>query len=189
MEVWRSRLPDDEVTVVEGIPATTVPRTLLDLAVVVGRREVERAINEAEVRRLADPLSLPDLLRRYPRRRGSATIRAILAAGRTALTRSELEDRFLALVDAAGLPPPEVNAMLELGDGWIEVDCLWRSRRLVVELDGHATHSTRAAFEGDRSRDRMLLTAGWRVVRITWRHLRDRPTVIAADLWSLLSTS
>jgi very-short-patch-repair endonuclease len=57
----------------------------------------------------------------------------------------------------------------------------------VVELDGHATHSTRAAFERDRSSDRMLLIAGWRVARITWRQLRDRPAVIAADLRSLPS--
>jgi hypothetical protein len=83
---------------------------------------------EAEVRQLTDPRLCPT---RYPRRRGSATIRAILAAGRTALTRSELEDRFLSLVDAAGLPRPEVNAPIELGGDWIEVDCLWRARRPV----------------------------------------------------------
>jgi Protein of unknown function (DUF559) len=135
---------------------------------------------------LADSLSLPDLLARYPRRRGSSTIRAILADGRTALTRSELEDRFLALLDATDLSRPEVNACLELAGGWIEVDCAWRAHRLVVELDGHATHATRATFERDRSRDRMLLTTGWRVVRITWRQLHDRPAVIAADLRRLL---
>ena len=76
---------------------TTVPRTLLDLASVLDRRATERAINEAEVHRYTDPLSLPALLARYPRRRGTAAIRSILAADAigTTLTRSELEERFL----------------------------------------------------------------------------------------------
>jgi hypothetical protein len=50
-------LPRDEVTSERGIPVTTVPRTLFDLASVLPRSQVERAINEAEVRRLDDPLS------------------------------------------------------------------------------------------------------------------------------------
>lgn len=67
-----------------------------------------------------------------------------------------------------------------------EVDCVWPERRLIVELDGHATHATRASFECDRIRDRMLQAAGWRVVRVTWRQLREDPGAIAADLSALL---
>jgi predicted transcriptional regulator of viral defense system len=66
----RSALPLDEVAIVDGIPVTSVSRTLLDLAVLT-RPQMERALNEAEVRRLTDELSVPDLLERYPRRRGS----------------------------------------------------------------------------------------------------------------------
>jgi very-short-patch-repair endonuclease len=72
---------------------------------------------------------------------------------------------------------------------WFEVDCLWREARLVVELDGRATHDTRAAFERDRLRDRMLQVAGWRVIRITWRQLQDSPAEVAADLLTLLGPS
>ncbi len=74
-------LPDDERTVVEGIPVTTVPRTVLDLAAVGSRRQVERALNEVEVQALTGRLSIPDLLARYPRRRGSAVLRELLAEG------------------------------------------------------------------------------------------------------------
>ncbi len=182
-------LPADEVTVVRGIAVTTPPRTLLDLAAVVAPRHLERAVNDAEVLRLADALSLEQLVLRHPRRRGIAALRRILAHGRigATVTRSELEDRFLAFLDRAGLPRPEVNAALELAHGhWIEADSLWRAQRLVVELDGYASHATRTAFEHDRSRDRALQAAGWRVVRVTWRHLAHEPATVAAQLRALL---
>ena len=59
-------MPDDERTTRDGIPVTTISRTLLDLAAVVPRHQLLRALNEAEVQGLTDTLSLPDLLRRYP---------------------------------------------------------------------------------------------------------------------------
>jgi hypothetical protein len=176
------------VAVVRGIAATTPPRTLLDLAAVVARRHLERAVNDAEMLRLADAVSLEDLVLRHPRRRGVAALRRILADGRVGatVTRSELEDRFLAFVDRADLPRPEVNAALEAAGGWIEADCLWRVQRLVVEFDGYTSHVTRAAFERDRARDRALQASGWRVVRVTWRHLADEPATVAAQLRTLL---
>jgi very-short-patch-repair endonuclease len=102
-------------------------------------------------------------------------------------TRSELEDRFLALVARENLPRPEVNAAVELGRGTIYPDFVWRSARLAVELDGYRAHGTRHSFEADRERDRLLQAAGWRVIRITWRQLRDHPAAIAADLRRLLA--
>jgi hypothetical protein len=104
---WHSSpLPGEELTVLDAIPVTTVPRTLLDLAAVVDRRGVERAMNEAEVCRHADRLSLPALLERHPRRREAAKIRAVLAANRVGatVTRSELEERFLRFLSRNRLP-------------------------------------------------------------------------------------
>jgi hypothetical protein len=100
-----SLLPD-EVTILRGIPVTTVPRTLLDLAAVVPRRQLERAINEAEVMHLFDALSLADLVDRYPRRPGTPVIRAILAAGYgdATITRNDFERDFLDLLDGRGSP-------------------------------------------------------------------------------------
>jgi hypothetical protein len=168
IEFHEAAVARDELTTLSCIPVTTVPRTLLDLAAVVSRRDVERAINQAEVLRLSDALSLADLVARYPGRRGIAAVRAILATGGigSTITRSELEDRFLAFLDRAGLPRPQVNGSVSAGGRWIEGDCVWRARRLIVELDGHAFHTTAAAFERDRSRDRALQAGGWRVVRV-----------------------
>jgi very-short-patch-repair endonuclease len=127
-------------------------------------------------------------LERHPRRPGVPRLRAVLASGRVGIvTRSELESRFLALVTAAGLPAPRVNARIPAGGRRFEVDCVWPEPRVAVELDGHAYHSTRAAFERDRARDRLLQAAGWRVIRITWRQLHDEPEAVMADLKRLLS--
>lgn len=181
-------LPADEITVERDIPIATVPRTILDLATVLPRRHVERAIEEAEVRRLDDPLSLADLVERYPGRRGTGVIAAILNEGRigATVTRSELEERFLAFVRTHSLLSPELNVPIELDGSWIEADCVWRGERVIVELDGRLTHGTDAAFERDRSRDRALIVAGWRTVRVTWRQLIDDPDRLAADLRALL---
>lgn len=184
----RASLPDDERTVVDGIPVTGVSRTLLDLAAVLARRQLERALNEAEVLRLTDPLSLPDLLERYPRRRGTAVLRAILAeeAALSGPTRNGFEERFVALVDAHGLTRPRLNADLVVRGRHINVDCLWRDVRLIVELDGGAVHRTARAFEADRERDRILGADGWHVLRVTWRQLRDDPDAVVNDVRRVL---
>jgi very-short-patch-repair endonuclease len=187
----RSRVPEDERSVVDGIPVTTVPRTILDLATVATRRQVERAFNEAEVQRLTDRLSIPDLLDRYPRRSGTAVLRAMLSddAALSGITRNEFEERFAQLIDAHGLPRPRFNADLAVRGRFFEVDCLWTSARLVVELDGGGVHRTRRAFESDRERDRRLLAEGWRVMRVTWRQLRDAEAEVAADLRAILGST
>jgi hypothetical protein len=189
VQLHRSRLPSDEVTSVDGIPVTSPPRTLLDLAAVLSAHALERAVEQTEVLRLTDSLSLDDLLARHPKCHGAMSLRGILAEGRvgSTVTRSELEDRFLAFLDRHGLPRPQVNAGIEVRGRWMECDCVWRSHRLIVELDGRDTHGTTAAFERDRARDRALHAGGWRVVRITWRQLHDDGDRVAADLREMMT--
>jgi very-short-patch-repair endonuclease len=98
-----------------------------------------------------------------------------------------LEDRFMALLERMGLPLPATNVPLPRNSRWIEADCVWRRPRPIVELDGHATHGTRATYERDRARDCALIAAGWRVMRITWRQLRDEPAELARDLRASLA--
>jgi very-short-patch-repair endonuclease len=186
IQFHRSSLPPDERAVKDGIPVTTVSRTILDLAAELPERAIERAINEAEVLHLWDEVALDHLLTRYPRRPGARSVKTALAGRRagTTRTRTELEERFLSLLAQETLPRPEVNAFL---DGY-EIDFLWRDRGLAAELDGRDVHSTLAAFERDRERDRILQAVGWRVIRITWRQLERTPEAVAADLRRLLDT-
>lgn len=137
---------------------------------------------------LTDRLSIPDLLARYPRRRGTAALRELLQEDVSAggVTRNDFEEAFVPLLDSHGLPRPRFNADVAVGGRFFSVDCLWREERLIVELDGRATHGTRQAFESDRERDRLLMVDRWRVMRVTWRQLHYDGARIAADLRTAL---
>ena len=184
----RALIPGDEVTTVDGIPVTSPHRTIFDLAGHLQPHELEGVIGQAQVRRLWDRVSLVELLERYPGRRGTAVLSELVLAG-ARITRSELEQKFLGLLDGAGLPRPERNTLVETPQRDYEVDCLWRSQRLIVELDGRTFHDTPSAFERDRERDRRLAVAGWRTLRITWRQLSDDPEGVLRDLAALLTTT
>ena len=153
VHLHRARLLYDETTTREGIRITTVPRTLLDLATVLRPSQLKRAINEAEVQRHTDVLSLPDLLIRHKGRAGTQMVRTVLAElqGGTGVTREGLEDHFADFLTQHRLPLPEFNAWLQINGVWIECDCVWRRQRVIAELDSRQYHATRAAFEDDRA--------------------------------------
>ena len=182
-------LPASHTDVLEGIPVSAPHRTLLDLAEVLTSAQLRRAVDQADVLGLLDHRSCRKLLLAAAGRHGLPRLAAALAASRDGprLTRSELEERVLRLLDSAGLPRPEVNAIVAAGAEHFEVDFLWRRARLIVEADGHASHRTRMAFERDRTRDRVLTETGWRVVRVTWRQVTDEPGDLARSLGRLLS--
>ncbi len=185
-------LPKDEMAIRNAIPVTIVSRTLFDLAAVIPLSQVEHALRQSERLHLYDVLSLHDLLARYPRRRGARAIRECLRRLRdlpTGITREELEVRFLAFLDRSGFPRPQLNAWINLEIRRYQADCLWPAQKVIVELDGYATHGTRAAFEGDRERDRRLAVAGYRVMRVTWAQLHETPEEISADLKTVLAAS
>jgi very-short-patch-repair endonuclease len=193
----RSNLPRDEVTVHTGMPVTVPARTLFDIAsglplpreATRPPRRFEAALNQAESLQLWDGPPLISLLERYPRRAGNRAVRLgleWLAAG-TTVTRSELEDKFVEFVDAYGFRRPEFNAWLVLDGRSMEVDALWRTERVAVELDSRQFHHTPEAFEADRCRDRKLIAAGWRPVRITWRQLTQEADAVAGDLREMLA--
>lgn len=163
-----------------GIVVTTAGRTLVDLADVVPRRTLERAMDEAEYLNL-------DRAGREPRhgRRGTGLLTSVLAVHEpgTTRTRSQLEEIFLALCDHHAFPRPEVNVGIE---GY-ECDFVWREARLVVETDGAAAHGTRRALERDPQRDARLMLAGWRVWRVSYVQVVREPEAVARELAALLT--
>jgi hypothetical protein len=166
--VHRPRRPA-ATTTLEGIPVTEPGQTLADLAMALPRRALEKAVEMAEARRLH--VAIPD---------GHPGVKRLAEAARHDLgttTRSSLEDAFLELCDAHGIPRPLVNTVVE---GY-EVDFCWPEERLIVETDGYEHHGTRAAFERDRARDARLTARGWRVVRLTDAQVR-RDGRSSADL-------
>ena len=160
-------------------------RTLEDLAALPTPHQLERACHRAETARLLDTSAIEAVLARAGRPRGVRALRAALstlASAEPAVTRRELEERFLALVARESLPRPMVNARV----AGHEVDFLWPVHRLIAETDGAATHLTPTAFEVDRRRDSELLLAGFRVVRFTWRQVVHEPDTVSRTLRALL---
>jgi very-short-patch-repair endonuclease len=168
----------------DAIPVTTPARTIFDLAAEATDAELERALAEGQVRKLVSERGIVDQLERNAGRPGARTLRALIEIeGGPAPTRVESERRVLHLMRASRLPIPEVNVPL----GPYEVDFLWRGQRLVLEVDGFASHGSRSRFERDRLRDSQLAAWGYTVVRVTWRQLAGTPEALVARLAAALA--
>ena len=173
----------------EGIPVTTVPRTIFDLAATEPEDVVESLLHEMEFLELWDRLSLRDLVERYPGKRGVRKVQVALGrleedpAGRR---RRGLEERFAPFLRNHCLTLPRFNDWILLNGKSYQVDCHWPGTGQIVELDGWKGHGTRSAFREDRARDRALRVAGYSVTRLTWNQLDDEPEDVSADLRVLL---
>jgi hypothetical protein len=157
----------------EGIPVTSLARTLLDLAAELPSDRLDRVLERAEELRIFDLGAVEELMARVTHHPGAGRLRRAIAAYRPSpdFTRSSLERRFLALVKAAGLPPPSMG----FNYAGFELDAYWPDERFAVELDAYETHGTRVAFERDHARDEELKLAGIEVHRITGPRLEQEP--------------
>jgi hypothetical protein len=183
--------PEDR-RVSDGIPCTTVARTLVDLGAVLRLPQLERAVEQAELLRALDVKAITDVLARISRPRGVRNLRRCLGAERldASLARSNLERRFLRLCVNAGLPRPTLQHPIEYVPGtWHKVDFAWPAVRLAIEVDGGAIHTTRTAARRDRRLDRQIRATGWRVERFMEDDIIDSPEAVLAALRTLLSPS
>ncbi len=182
LRIHTSSFDAEDLTIVDGIPVTSVARALLDGAAALNDDQILRAVEQSERLRLFDLRAVERVMARRAAVPGTRRLRRVLAAYREpAPTRSELERLFLKLLKRAGIPLPLVNTIV----AGLEVDFYWPDAQLVVELDGRAYHSSPRAFETDRIRDARLLRAGIRVLRITYERLRTDPQGVVDDLTAL----
>jgi len=188
------RVPAHHRRTVDGIPCTSLARTLFDLCGMFGLRRMARAaraVDNALARRLVTRAALWRILDelKVQGRAGSTVLRLLLLerGGRTAAPESELERRFRDLVRAAGLPEPELQVDVGATDHWIgRVDFLFRAARLVVEVDGRLGHTEHLDQQADERRDQALTHAGFRVQRFTWHDVTVEPEQAAATLRRLV---
>ncbi len=168
-----ARLAPEDVAVVDGIPVTSVARTLLDLAPEESTRRLHRMMDRAEERKRFDRRRFDRLLARCGGHPGRGKLRFALDTFKPeqAVLRSDLERRFRDLVVAAGLPTPQTNVVVE---GY-ELDAYWEAEGFAVELDVFATHGSRSSFEVDRERQDDLLLAGIELIRVTDIRLDREP--------------
>jgi len=161
----------------DGFPVTTVPQTLLDLAR-VDEVLLPRALATLDFRR---QLRVDELLALCgPGKLGSSALRSALLEHQPALayTNGELEERFLRWCERWKVPLPKFNVRLH----GVTVDAYWPQHGLVVELDGHANHSSHAQLRRDRARDLELRSHDLRVVRYDWALMHQQPQAMHADL-------
>ena len=178
-------LLERDIRVEQGLPVTSPARTLLDRAVTLTTRGLEREVDEAlVVSKIVRPGELDDVLARAAGHRGAATLRRLLERRtHSTITESEAERLFLALVRKAGLPEPETQV-------WIagyRVDFLWRQARVVFEIDGYRFHTSRRAFDRDRRKDLALKRAGFDPNRISRDQVKDEPLLVLAHVAAALT--
>jgi very-short-patch-repair endonuclease len=173
-------LPSQDRGTIDGIPVSSLARTLVDLAAVVNPDRLGRAWEEADRMRKLDVRAVEEVLARSRGRKGTKHIRALIAERRVATDTREGMERDLAdAIRKARLPTPAFNVLVE---GYL-VDAVWFERRLVVELDSYAFHDgTRKSFDHERERHTAPQLKGWTVVRLTSSQMPEAAKIIAALL-------
>jgi very-short-patch-repair endonuclease len=168
------------------IPVTSAARTFCDLAPRLSDSQLETVLDHACRR---GQIWLPHLRWRLDDlqirgRKDLPRVRALVDSGiRFGDGESWLETEGLRRITEAGLPLPRCQVKRAAGNGrWARVDLFWDAARLIVELDGHATHATRRARQADAERDAALELAGWRVVRFTYEDVTERPDHVVATI-------
>lgn len=179
-----SWLPEVDVTTSENIPVTSLPRTLIDIAEMIDRRALERTLDEAEYLRLYNDRRVAAAMAAHSGRVGARRLAKTIAEHVVGSTRTNegLEEDFLLLCRANGIPDPVVHARV----GPYEVDFLWPEQRVIVETDD-ASHRRTSTYESDRDRDAYLDDAGYRVRRFTSRKIRNEPAEVVRLLLAALS--
>ena len=185
--IHRAPVPRGQVTKIDGLPVTTAPRTLLDLADILSLDALRRCFEAADRLRLLDIRAVEAVLATADGRRGVARLAGLLSHHLDGLhcTRSDFERDFLALCSTYGLSTPKVNQAVE----GFEVDICWPEQRLVIELDSVFFHATRAAMNRDRRRDLVPRLAGREPVRLTYQQVVREAPATAAALRTLLARS
>jgi hypothetical protein len=182
-----SHLPACDTTTVRGIPATSIARTLVDLAGVLDERALQRAVHEAEVERVLDVAAVLAVLARLPNRRGATTLRTALGVSVPDVDNATFVAAFLRLCGDHGLPRPATNVHEDVGLVSLgELDLVYAAARVIVELDGERVHQTRRRFHEDRRRDAYLAARGWLTLRYTWPRVTGEREEVAAEVKAVL---
>lgn len=177
-------LDDVDRSMIDGIPVTSVARTLLDLAWKLRADQLRRVLARAEELGLLDLAAIREVIERNRGHHGAKRLRYALAIYEPPVySRSEFERRFVERVVADGLPRP-ATGWNEVGH---EIDVYWPERRFGVELDAYETHGGRDAFERDRDRDLDFAIAEVEMIRVSERQFRREPERIIARVATLLA--
>ncbi|NOX22017.1 MAG: DUF559 domain-containing protein [Actinobacteria bacterium] len=181
-----------DIADLDGLPVTTVERTLMDLGAVKHWRQVEHALDTA----LRDNLTTLGAverrlsIRRGRGRRGVGVLARILADRQEGPTvESSYEREFLQLVEPLAIPLPHPQHNIREGNQLVaRVDAAWPDLHVAVEIDGHRFHATRAQRAADARRQNELELLGWKVLRFTTDQVHTDPTLVRQTVLTALTS-
>jgi very-short-patch-repair endonuclease len=183
IRIHRSRtLTRRDVSRQLGIRVTSPARTILDIAPRRNDRQLRRDVNNAIYSRFLRADALAELLERHPTQASAGRLRALID-GPSDPTRSDLEDDWTLFAAEHALHGWRMNVPM----GRRVLDVLFQTERVIVELDGWNSHSSRISFETDRDRDADHLELGYVTVRITKQRMRTAPEREASRLRAILA--
>ena len=187
----RAHLEPVDIANVANVAATTVERTIVDLAPTLNPPRLARLVDDALDRRLTSHPALGECFDRHARQgcRGAVALRTILVARGDGLeaTESHLERRYLAFCDEFDLERPDLQCRLSWRHKVVgRLDMSYPDAKLIVELDGRRGHRQLTDQERDRIRDQEAAAAGWLTARVTWGQLGQRRDALHDRLDAIL---
>jgi hypothetical protein len=185
--------PDQDAILVEGIVTTSVARTIVDLTDVLSTRGVERVIDEAVFLEVLDFTALDEQMEHnHGRQRAVSRLRRLMARHVLGTTRTDgpIGERMLAITRAVGLPDPEAQVYIDLGDGepMVKADFVWRDAKVILETDGRQAHGTPRRTTADYRRDQRTARAGYQTLRVTADQIAGEPARLGATLVALVTS-
>ena len=183
-----SDLLGSDVIRARTLRCTNATRTLVDLGAVVSDAVLESALERALYQRLTTVPRLRARIDLAGRRPGLAAIRRVLdgRAAHISAVESELELLIWQILRRHGVPLPERQVKVSLGGCNYRLDLAYRPERIFIEGDGFGVHSTRSAFESDRTRQNKLVVAGWLPLLFTWRRAKESEDEVADQVQAAL---
>ena len=172
-----------DVTVVGGLPVTSVARSIVDAAEHLHPKQLANVLARAERAALLDVGAIEEVRRRTRHRPGLGDARLGDALAEYAhlgaqLSRSDVEAALHQIATSAGLPPPLLNRNVA-GD---EVDAIWPAHNVAIEIDSWEFHRDRRSFVADRAKQRRLTLQGWTVLAFAGADIVHRPALVAAQI-------
>ena len=182
---------DLESTVISGLPATSIEKTIFDLIAIVGKKRAALALDEALRLRLTTLERFAEFVERIARqgRNGVRKARELIAERdpRYEKIRGPSEIDALRLFDGVLLPVAEVDHEIWYQGRLVaRCDFAYPDDKFDIEIDGDSVHTGKVDRDRDNKRDRLLERLGWTVIRFSWQEVRDRPHVVISDIKGVL---
>lgn len=183
-------LLEHDLTWVDGIPATTPERTIVDLGLIFPETEVMRMLRHAIATDMVNRRDVWALRRRVGKsgRNGAGVIGRCLEAlpDLAEYTESGLEVMFLEMCEEYGVPHPALQHPVVVNGRRYRLDFAYPQQRVFVEVDGRLHHSGLSQIAHDDGRQNDLVASGWQPLRFVYEQLRDEPGRCASQITAAL---